>query len=725
MITNPQIPIVHQMTLQERPVAAESVVLPAFDEGQAGHQSLSSYWYVLLRRRWTILIVALVLTAIVTAASFVMTPVYRAVARIEVEPETPPLAAGVDTYQKVDVDDAFIQTQIQVLTGPTVAWQTIDQLGLAPSLGVIPRQKITPTEIEKNKVELIKKFQKHLIVELLPKTHMLSVGYEDRDPQQSARVTSTLVNAYLEDNFREKYEAIRRSGWMEQQLGELKEKVEKSQQAVVTYEQEHQIANTGDKENVLEQMLSDLSHSLTAAQADRIQKESLYQRVLANRSKMAALANDELLQKLEERLADLKEQYAAMVAQYGPKFPRADRLQQQIAEEQTQVEGEQNRVIERIRNDYDTAHDREKLARAAVAKQRVEVGQLNQLLVQDNLLRREFESNQQLYQSLLERLKDATVSAGLRSTSIHLVDTAFVPNKPLRPLPALYGAIALLAGLVLGVMTAFAQDKMDSSVRTVEEVEALAVTPALGVIPFVRGSAGRLRAFAKKNGAYPLELTFTKRPGSALSEAFRALGTAISVPSDPPKTLLVTSAHNGEGKTITTLNLGQALAQRKGPVLIMDCDLRRGGIAQALGLPNQKGISTVLSGEHDAAEALHQYGSHPNLWLLTSGPVPVYPAELLASQQMAVLLENMTARFACVILDSPPVLAVTDATILSTRVDRVLLVAASGSTPRGGLLRTRRILANAGARVLGVAVNKLDPRYQDYRDYSYSYSYTA
>jgi succinoglycan biosynthesis transport protein ExoP len=219
-----------------------------------------------------------------------------------------------------------------------------------------------------------------------------------------------------------------------------------------------------------------------------------------------------------------------------------------------------------------------------------------------------------------------------------------------------------------------------------------------------------------------LALTVSKRPSSALSEAFRALGTAVMAPSDPPKTLLVTSANNGEGKTVTTLNLGQALARRKGPVLIMDCDLRRGGIAQNLGLPNDKGVSTVLSGEHDISDALQQYASQPNLWVLTCGPVPLYPAELLASSQMSQLLKTLCIRFVCVIIDSPPVLAVTDATILSTLTDGVLLVAACGSTPRAGLLRTRRILANAGARVLGLTVNKLDRRFQAYYDYKYTYT---
>lgn len=698
-------------------------LLPAQDDGQNGQEGLTSYWYMLSRRRWTVLIITLSLTAFVMVISLLMKPVYEASARIEVEPETPPLQTGsADAYQKVNLDDAFIQTQIQVLRGPTVAWQTIEQLQLVPTLGVIPPENLSnPAKIEKYKVELIKKFEKRLDVQLLPKTHILSVGFQDPDPHQSELVTTTLVNAYLDDNFREKYEAIRRSGWMDEQLAEAKDRVKKSQQALATYEQEHQIANTGDKENVLTEMLSDLSHNLTAAQNDRIQKESLFLQVLANRSQMAALANDELLQKLAERLADLREQYTEVLSQYGPKFPRAARLQAQIAEEQRQVEQEQSRVIDRIRNDYNADRQRELLAMAAVANQKAELGKLNQLLVQDNILRHEFETNQKLYQSLLERLKDATVSAGLRSTSIHLVDAAIAPSKPVRPSPVLYAAVAWVAGIVLGIMAAFAQDKMDQSIRTAEEAEALIVAPALAAIPLERNSAAWPNLFAKKNGPYPLALTFTRHPSSTLSEAFRALGTAVSISSNQPKTLLVTSTQNGEGKTVTALNLGQVLAQRKGPVLVMDCDLRRGGVARTLAIPNTKGVSTVLSGEHDVTEVLQQFAPLPDLWILPSGPIPAYPAELLASQRMAALIEKMAARFSYVIIDSPPLLSVTDATILSTQVDRVLLVTASGSTPRAGLLRARRILAHAGARVVGLAVNKIDPRFQNYREYAYSY----
>ena len=273
---------------------------------------------------------------------------------------------------------------------------------------------------------------------------------------------------------------------------------------------------------------------------------------------------------------------------------------------------------------------------------------------------------------------------------------------------------AMWAGLIVGVIGAFAQEGLDSSIKTVGEAEDLMLTPALAVIPFERSPWRRPRV---GSGTNQLALNLTKHPNSALSEAFRALGTAVSLPSKPVKTLLITSTQNGEGKTTTALNLAQALAQRKVRVLLIDCDLRKGEVAKAIGIDNSKGLTEVLSGELDVPDALRAL--EPNLWALPSGRTLIDPVALLASQEMVVLLKRVAARFDFVIIDSPPVLAVTDPAILAGLVDGVLLVAASGSTPRGGLIRTKKIMEASGARILGLAVNKLDTRRPGY-GYSYS-----
>ena len=701
---------------------AELTILPGPDYEQMSasreYVPLSAYWYILFRRRWTIAAVALILTAIVAVVSFWMTPIYKATARVEVEPETPQLEASSDPYHKSDADDVFLQTQIQVLQSETLAWQTIQDLDLAQKLNVVLPDKPTKEDIEKHKVELIQAFDDNLKVETIPKTRMLSVSFESHDPQLAAQVATGLVHNYLDYNFRQKDEAIRRSGWMEKQLAELKDNVEKSHQALVTYEQQNQIANSGDKQNVLEQMLGDLSRDLASAQSDRIQKESLYRQAMQNRGHLDSLVHDTLLEKLEETSADLKQQHTDALARYGPNFPTAKRLQSEIDDNQAQIQNEQNRVINRMTNDYNAANRREQLALAGVRRQKEDVGQLSQLLVQDNMLRHEFDTNQQLYDSLLHRMKDATVSAALRSTNIHMVDGALPPIKRARPRRLLNITLALWAGLVLGVIGAFALEAVSSSIQTAEDAEALMGMPALGTIPFERRPWFATKSLATKNGADRLALSLTRHPNSTLAEAFRALGTFVSMPSSSVKTLLVTSSHSGEGKTTTALNLAQALAQRKGPVVIVDCDLRKGGVARALGIDNKEGVSTILAGERKVSEVL-RHMLQRNLWVLTSGPVPQNPVSLLASPNMTTLLQNLSTYFECVIIDSPPVLAVTDAAILARLVDGVLIVAASDVTPRGGLIRTRRILSAVGARILGMSLNKLDPRRPGYGHYSY------
>jgi capsular exopolysaccharide synthesis family protein len=356
-------------------------------------------------------------------------------------------------------------------------------------------------------------------------------------------------------------------------------------------------------------------------------------------------------------------------------------------------------------------------------------------------LQHEFEGNQQLYQSLMQRLKNATVSAGLQSTNIHLVDAALAPGEPVRPKKALNTALGFLAGVVLGVMFAFAQEGLDHSIKTAEEVESLLMMPTLAVVPLQRGTDSARRMVAgtrwtlkirenrssRSAGSQNVALCISERPQSVLAEAYRALRTSIllSLATNPPKVILVTSAQTGEGKTATALNLAQSLAQRKGEVVIVDGDLRKGGIAKTLGLENKKGISTVLTGGDKLEDALQLCALQPNLWVLPAGPIPPNPAELVGSERMAELCRELATRFEHVIIDSPPVLVVTDATVMAGLADGVVLIAESGKTHRAGLMRTRAILENAGAHILGVVLNKLDFRREGYYGYGYGYYYSS
>ncbi len=410
-------------------------VLDVGSEDSDTYSYLRAYWHILFKRRWTVLTVAFVVATVATIRTVRMEPIYEATARVEVEAETPEVQSINDVYRSMPgyTDDAFLQTQVNVLRSENLAWRTIQQLGYGGKPGSAPGGgggEGSSADVDAaTKNGLIGSFLGQLRVSLMRDSRMVEVTISSPDPQFAARAANAVVSNYAEYSFHQKYDATRQaSGWMEQQLDELKAKVEKSQQAMVDYERQNVIVTIGDKQSVVEQRLAQLSQDLTSAQNDRMQKEAAYQLASTNESQVAAIAQNELLQRLDEKYADLRGEYVDALGQYGPNFPKVKRLRDQVSEIQSLAERERKHVVARMNNDYQAALAREKLLSVALAQQKAEVGKLSQLLIEDNLLKRDFETNQQLYQNLLQRLRDATVSAGLRATNIHLVDPALVPS---------------------------------------------------------------------------------------------------------------------------------------------------------------------------------------------------------------------------------------------------------------------------------------------------------
>jgi capsular exopolysaccharide synthesis family protein len=719
----------------ERPGYSGYAVLDAETSGPEAY-SFYTYWAVLKKRRGTVFTVAFIITVLVTLVVFRTKPVYRATARMEVQAETPQLQTLNDLNPSASTDDAFLQTQVDLLQNNNLAWETIQQLGPAavyPELSAAGKGEPASTDRSRaaTQASLIRAFRGGLRVSLLNESRLVEVSYESVDPSLAARVANALVKNYVESNYRSKYETTRQaSAWMEQQLDELKAKVEKSQQALVDYERENSIADVGNKENVVGQKLADLSKDLTAAQTDRASKQSVYDSVKDNQAEAAIIANDALLQQLDSKYADLTTQYAATTSQYGPNFYKVKELRNQINEVESLVERERKRIIERIGGDYRTAVRREQILSREVAEQRAEVEKLDELLIQYNLLKNEYETNQQLYNDLLKRLKDATVSASLRAANVRLADEALVPSSPIRPDRPVDIAAGLLVGLILGVTLAFIRESLDRTLMTAEDIEREIAVPTLAVIPLGTGSRGRYGHYfshnaqkAGKNGNQAL--TILNAPGSQMAESFRVLRTSILLSSapQPPQVLLVTSAHPSEGKTFASVNLALALAQRGSRVLLVDSDLRKPNVLKLLGLSDGDvpGLSSYLTGGHDIDQALQAYTAVPNLWLLPPGPIPPNPAELLSSPAMENLVGDLRQRFEHIVFDSPPLLLVTDGILLSTLTDGVVLVVESGSTSRGALNRVRRILDRAGANTLGAVLNKLANRVDGYYSSRYGY----
>ena len=373
-----------------------------------------------------------------------------------------------------------------------------------------------------------------------------------------------------------------------------------------------------------------------------------------------------MLDKLREKEADLGTQYAQATTQFGSGYPKVTELSNQLKQVRAEIETEKTRMQRRIRDEYQAAVQRENLLTTAFNQQKQEANQLNESAIEYSVLKRDAESNRQLYQDLLQRLKEAGVSAGLRSSNIRVVDVARTPTSPIAPNVRRNLVLGVLLGLGLGFGLAFLLEGLDNTVRNLEEVGTISTLPGLATIPLQlskNGHSHRLLSAAANDKSGSLSLVTYSRPKSEVSEAYRSLRTSIllSAFGAPPKVILITSASPQEGKTTISANSALVLAQRGSRVLLVDADLRRPGIEKIFGLRPRGGLSTVISGVDKVEDVMLPFTEVPNLWILPAGPIPPQPAELLSSIVMRDYIATWRNEFDHVIIDTPPCLSVTDA----------------------------------------------------------------
>jgi capsular exopolysaccharide synthesis family protein len=547
-----------------------------------------------------------------------------------------------------------------------------------------------------------------------------------------------LADEYIQMNFETKFNSTTAaSKFLEKQLIDLKAKVEKSEEELVRFSQQHDIYELGDKENVILQTLSDLNTALTSAQSERIQKESVWKIVQqAGAGNFPDILRNKLIEELEANQSTLKVQQAKLAAAFRPGWPELDQITGQVAEADTQLAAERKKAIRNVETEYRTAVQREKLLSEALAAQKMEASKFNQNSIQYNIIKRQVDTEKQLHDGLLQRMKEAGVSAGLKSSNIHIVDPAKPQRTPFKPNKPLNMSLALTVGLLLGVGLAFFIEHLDSSVKTPDDIDRFIKLPSLGVIPsmasLLPSSRRKLLATAASgNGAKDanslktVELITYYDTKSLLSEAYRSLRTSVLLSSGsghPPKTLLVTSSQAGEGKTTTAVNIAITLSQTGEKVILLDCDMRNPRVHKVIGLENTNGMSTYLSGNADLS-AMIQQSEIPNLFVVSAGRIPPNPAELLGSPRMKQGLGLLDEYFDHIVIDSPPVLSVTDARIIGTLVDGVVLVIKGSETPKEAVQRTKRLLQEVHAHIIGTLLNNVNVRSADYHYYSKYYYY--
>jgi len=739
----------------------------ALEMQEAPH--LLDYWRVLRKRRWTVLSVFFLIFTLVLIGTLKQKPVYRAKALLEIEKENPHLLSVQELFELDTVSDSYLETQYRVLRSDTLAQRVIQPLALYDLSEFNPkaaedsgsrqwasRDNVIPTvSAAQNDPAVIQvvlaRFRDNLSVEPIKLSRLVEISFESYDPVLAARIVNTLAAEHIEQNLEVRWEATQKaSEWLSQQLQEIKGRLEKSENDLQTYAQRNGLlfleSDKNSPENIVSERLRQLQEELTRAQAARYEKEALHRLVEAgDYASLPGATDNKLVQDLTIRLADLQREMALLATNFTPQYPRIKQLQNQIGEIESILSRERTRVAQRISNEYFAAAKREALVRQAFQQQEQQANVVAGRAVQYNILRREVETNQQLYQGLLQRLKEAGVSAGLKASNIRVVDPAEQPRKPARPNLLLNLAMAAVLGLGLGVGAAFFQDYLDSSLKSPEDVERFLGLPALALIPAVESLNGRqhrlpghaspwssLTSASASADAKPLLATpawyridANSKQSSSLAEAFRSLRTSVLLSSAnrPPRTLLVSSSQPGEGKTTISVNLAISLAQLGQRVLLIDGDMRRPCVRKALDLPNGLGVVSYLTGQQDWRAAVCPAGV-PYLDALVCGPLPPNPAELLSCDRMRTLLHEACQEYQFVLLDSPPLLNVADSRILASLVDGVVLVVRGGTTPRELAQRAYAYARDVGAHLIGVVLNNLDLRRGDdyyYRYYHYDY----
>lgn len=698
---------------------------------------------VVKKRRHVLLVFFLTVVTLASMITFFMTPLYEGKTQVLIERVEGSDLTG--SYRGGSYDPIFYKTQFQLIRSRAVARRVVNNLslrdnydafvgktshtssplrfaltGLKSITGWIrdffkPDNASSDEDATLSKDEmLIKSISEQILVRPVGGSRIVNISYRSPNPELAALIANTTAKAYIEETLDMKLSATRRSlQWMTKKAETEAQKLRQSEIELQRYMKENNIVTIEDRMTVTPEKLSEINIQLVRSHSRRKELEALYSKVrkvgrnYREATTVSAISSDPSLQAIRSQIVATEKSIMELSNKYGPKHPYMVKVKGDLQVLKLKRNQEIDRLVESIKNEYELAQANERSLRSQLNSTKTEALLLNEKFIQYGALKRVVNTNRQLYDALMLKLKEKSITEETQPVNLWIVEEAITPVKPAKPSVAMNLLLAALVGGFGGLGLVLSLEYFDNTIKDPEDVEAKLGIPVLTTV-------NRWRDATKS-----LDHAVWDDPQSSFADSYRALRTSIqlSFPDSPPKKILLTSSIMGEGKTTTSVNLAFALAHAENRVLLIEGDLRKPRLYKMLKINNAKGLSSYLAGAVDTN--IIQKGPMPKLAIIPAGPIPPNPSELLTSKRMKLLLDSMSEEFDFIICDSPPLLPVADTRILSRLFDGVILISKSGVTTYELLGRSRKLLGDMGARVLGLVINAFDSEksgyyYQDY-----------